>query len=531
MNRNTKLPEEAGGGASDMAAWAADYERTVLPGLIAARRQARQKFAVLLTLVAAAFLVGGWVVHGDRSGWWLAVPVVAVLVAGALFVESFRSFESRFRQDLVGRALRLRWPQASHDPAGRLASGRLKRAGLFRLTHRHEMNDLLRLEWNGLPVALCSALIYRRVSNEANKIHDQLIFAGTVFEVGCQLPLTEPVVVAPASLEEHPWPPGALIAEVDLGLPDGDPPLRVWAQSEAAARAALSGDVLSRLAALVRGQPRNWQLVFDAEGIVGAIQASPATFTVGLFKQLPTAQEALGEIDRVQAALDLVGVLTAGRAFRPRPLTEFEGTHEVLAATEGANVGSAAAARAAALTAAREAGLEIDDWGDRLEVRYRWPAVVVFNAAAVVVWLWVAAEIAGLAGHFPGQGHGLNAVAGWVARFVPAAAALPAWLAGWHPWSTLIIASTCLPPWWRVLVVHIRRAEVSRREATVVCGLLGLQRRWELAADGEVRVENGAVQVAWATVSPRLSTRAAAGLARLLALDAGRRLTLPPSGR
>jgi hypothetical protein len=518
--------------ASDaaVAAWAAEYDGTVRPALIAARGQARRRFAVLLALVAGTFLVGVWLAHTDRSWWWLVIPVLTVLVAGFWFLAGFRAFESRFRHDLIGRLLRLYWPQGSYDPPGRLARSRLDGAGLFLLTHRHEINDLLRLKWQGLPVALCSAQIFRRLSNKANNVRDRLIFAGTVFEVGCQLPLPGPVVVATESLTEYPRPLGVGLVEVDTGASHRHPPLRVWAESEAAAHAVLSREVLWRLAAFMGEQPHNWQLVWDEKGIVGAIAAPPSTFTAHLFSPLPTAEQALGEVNRVQAALGLIDALTAGRALTPRALSDFEGTYEVLVREEAiAGAPSPAAARAAALTQACEAGLAIDDWGDRLEIRYRWSTGVVFNATFVLIWVWVAAEIAGLAGGWPGWGQRLTSLAELAGRWVPGASGVPAWLVGWYPWSTLILASTCLVPWWELLGTTVRRAAISRSEVKMVRGLIGRQQQRGLAGDDDVQVTHqGTVRVASATVSPRLPPQAAAALARLLAVDGGRRLTLPP---
>ncbi len=100
---------------------------------------------VLLAVATAILFVDPILTNQELRGW-LALPVVAVFLAGAWFVQGARSLQFRFQREVMARVYRLRWPDAGSDLDGGLALSRLARVGLFLLTYRHDIGNLLQLE-------------------------------------------------------------------------------------------------------------------------------------------------------------------------------------------------------------------------------------------------------------------------------------------------------------------------------------------------------------------------------------------------
>lgn len=303
-----------GAGAAD--AFGRRYAQALRPALEQRRRRARQWlrafWAGIALLVACATVFLLW---ESFSPWWLCAPALVALALGMVAFGEIAALQGQFRREVSGPLYADAFPQARHDPDGRIDEATLDRAGLFpRLLglQRREFDDRLDLELDHWPLSICSGGVWRIVEREDNK-PDETLFVGTLFALQRPLSLAAPVVIAHVDVAEPPVPPDLPLDRrrpVAFGHPLLDRMLLAWAATPADLRTALPDTALQALAAFVECRPGPWRVVIDREGIIGGLDGPLLARRVHPAAPLPSPDAVIAELDRIRATLALLGALT-----------------------------------------------------------------------------------------------------------------------------------------------------------------------------------------------------------------------------
>jgi hypothetical protein len=217
---------------------------------------------------------------------------------------------------------------------------------------------------------------------------------------------------------------------------------------------------------------------------------------------------------------------------RPRELTDFAGDFRPEPGSRSAAVGRPPAESATALALLREDGVAVTDQGNHLAVDFSTGRTLVMLAVSLLLSTALAAILLDLhaAGWAPGSTATVHEVSAWLLSMPGAEPSLD-WLLAWHPWSTLLVATTPLPLLWQWVWQEPRSLRVSRAGIHAVFGLVGRAREIPVHDKSTLRVESGRVYLDHRVVSSHMLPSAAVALGRLLAPQLGCNLSIPNAGR
>ena len=500
------------------------YADTIRPQLEAEGLPARRAVRAFWWTLWPSLAATAWIAWTERSAWWMLLPVVLVFTCGVIAHQRLQAFTRSFSQRVVAPVVHGRWPDARHDPDGQLSRATITGAGLYSEAQIHALRDLVRLDVAGLPVAICGGQLLERRRADGNARRDVPVFTGTLMQAGFTgARLTMPVVVATHDADRRPRPLSALAApKVTLGHPDADAVLDVWAATDAEARAVVSPDIAARLVALSKAGLR-FRLVVDGDGMVAAIDGQPLWLGVTALAGLPGPDRVIEEITRVQAAVALAGAFAQSRRFTARPLVDFEGVVSNVVADAPLGDIRGTPEWTVLHDEVRRHGIDVEARGDQLVLRFPVRRGLWVRLAVGAFWVWVAAEIAGMARGWPTSGSTLRGWLNGIDAMMLEPLRLAEHLASWHPWSTLAVGTTVLFPLHAVLRGSARVVEVGASAVTVRSGWMGVRREHavgpddEVALDARVRIRIGPPNLPALFIDTELSREAAVAVARLVA--------------